>query len=1683
MAEDDEAQLNERSDFEDLYYSSVAAAKELVTMHTKVAPSDGVSDNNTRRHPHVKCKLPTITLPKFGGSYDTWLEFRDTFDSLINNDDSIDDVNKFHYLRASLEGSAAVIVQSLALSSSNYKIAWQLLCDRYNNKRLLVNNHIKAIFNITPITKESSTAIRHLIDAICKNIRALATLDEPTTHWDTLLVYIICQKLDNVTRREWEEFVPSCETITFDAIIHFLSDRADLLETMAMDGPERRASWPLAAGAGAASAAHARSAVQRVKEKCFVGLDERETDTVSSPLFTYECPLCKRGHWLFECPDFLALSNQERADKVQGMKVCLNCLKPGHIAKYCRRGPCKSCSLRHSSLIHVDRLPSKAPVAMPAIEATPSSPSEHDEPAPDPGCSANGSFLLPAHPALEGQVILSTALVEVYDRDGKPHMARAFLDNGSSPNFIRADFCKKLNLPIREVNVSLTGIQNIKSTLHKLCDARFSSLFDKSFSMKRSFYVVPQATCDLPLEKVNVSLLDIPKHLVLADPQFHSPAAIDLLLGAEVFWELVGNDKFKLGRNKPIVYETKLGWVVSGHNAGNLNSKSICCNFVQMNNQDDELTRFWKLDEATIKPATAYYTNDERACEEHFVKNTSRLPDGRFMVRYPLKQPASSLGDSYERAKQCFLSLERRLERQPQLKPMYKDFMNEYETLGDMSKVTSNEIVGNFLPFHGVLRLSSLTTKLRVVFNASARTSTGVTLNDIQYVGPTIQDDLIAILLRFRQYRFVYTADVEKMYRRIVVHPDDRYLQQIIWRKDPSEPLCVYKLNTVTYGTASAPFLAVRCLKQLSLDCSDPRLTEIIAHDFYMDDFLSGSDTEQEATSIITQVSAVLKSAGMNLRKWRSNEPRLITEHNDDSRNLNLGNLDESKTLGLGWKSGADVLYFTIDFGKHPEKITKRFILSTIAKIFDPLGLLSPVVIQGKILLQLLWLSRVSWDDEVPQEISQKWHSITMSLPELNHLCIPRSVVGIHASRVEFHIFTDASQSAYGACLYVRTITNTGVVTRLLMAKSRVAPLRPVTIPRMELCGALIGAQLYQKALISLRMKADSCTFWTDSMIVLGWLRMLPTQLKVFVRNRVADILEITGGWPWRHVPTKDNPADLVSRGLDAGSIAAADIWWNGPAFLRNDEEDWPKNHHASKDSDEVKAEVITANVASEAVLDSSRYRPLSELNLTKFSNFTKLKRVTAYVLRFINNARPGSVRNSGFLNTKELHAAMNILVKLAQIESFCSYDDVKNKTVLKAKDPLTKLNPFVDSEGLMRVGGRLRNGPFSFDKKHPAILPKGHFITVTYFNAVHIILLHAGPQAMLAYVKSTYWPIGGRTQARSTYYKCILCTRMRGATIAPLMGNLPSPRVTPGFPFEVVGVDYAGPILAASRKGRGSQTIKVYIVIFVCFKTKCVHLELCSDLSAEGYMAALKRFVSRRGLPSDIYSDNGTQFVGAYNDLKRFLTSHAKTLSESAANAGIRFHFIPPYSPHFGGLWEAGVKSTKHHLVRVLGNCHLTFEEIYCALCQIEAILNARPLTPLTSDPSDLLPLTPGHFLIGRPLTALPTPCLTEIPPLRLTRYQRIEQLRQHYWVRWYKEYVSELQERTKWRQAKGQLATDTMVVVKEDNLPPMKWKLGRIVSVIPGSDGINRVADIRTSSGIIRRAFSKICPLPVEN
>ncbi|XP_045777393.1 uncharacterized protein LOC123875556 isoform X2 [Maniola jurtina] len=1409
-----------------------------------------------------------------------------------------------------------------------------------------------------------------------------------------------------------------------------------------------------------------------------IGTTSSDSSPSSSP--SKKCPKCFGDHFLSNCSQFLDLSVEQRLELLPNYKICYNCLQPNHFSNRCKKSGCRICKRKHSFLIHRSESSrdKQAPVSTSTANST--------TPALPTSASSNGESGTGTSVALSTcistrnqDVLLSTALIKVYDAQNCAHTARAVLDSGSTSCLMTKKLSSKLNLPRTQVNRSVHGINNAASRVHECCRVPVES-FKDNFKTKINCFVMQSLTDYVPSSHVNISELNIPSDIQLADPAFHTPSEVDMIIGADLFWDILGSQKIILGRGKPILWETRFGWVVAGpvsYVSKCLLSPSIQCNFSAINgstrvNDDIEtnLMRFWQLEEVGLKSS---YSEEEQACEDHFVKNTTRLPDGRFCVRLPLKQSANVLGDSLPRAKHCLLSLEKRLKRDTLFCERYRDFMSEYLKLGHMSECDNHlRNLGYFIPHHGVVRESSLTTKLRVVYNASSPTTSNIALNNILMVGPTIQDDLLSILLRFRCHKIILAGDVEKMYRNVVVHPDDRHLQQIIWRDNPSETIKCFQLNTVTYGTASAPFLATRCLKQIGLDCENKQISEIIIHDFYVDDLLTGAQTLQEALDIKNKVTSELASAGMPLRKWKSNNSLLMTDESKQSSvDLNIGALECSKTLGLYWNNLLDQFYFQINCNI-PTEATKRSILSVISQIFDPMGLLTPCTVTMKIMLQKLWLHKLSWDEKLPLDLYKHWVETAKRLPILNDLRINRRVVIDDHEFIDLHIFSDASQLAYGSCVYVRSINDRGeVLVSLLLAKSRVSPLKPTTIPRLELCGALASVRLYEKVTKSLRVKVRKTFVWTDSMIVLGWLKMLPIKLQPFVRNRVAEILEVSGKAAWRHVPTDLNPADLISRGLDPALMQACSLWWSGPEFLKQDENQWPSNpeYNNSKSLPETKEVTLHTNVEpTQSLIDFSR-----------FSNFSRLNRAIAYALKFINKCKKQTCDE--FLTSSDLQNALNLIIKISQMESFSEYQLLKNDKKLPKNSTLNKFNVFLDENQLMRVGGRLDNSDFSYDKKHPIILQSSHLVTRLLFKHEHKRLMHAGPQLLLASIRETYWPIGGRNLAKLCYRNCVRCNRMRGKVVPPLMGNLPSKRVQAGgYPFENVGIDYAGPILSASRQGRGCRLVKVYIVIFVCFATKAMHIELVGDLTSNNFLSAARRFMSRRGKSKNWYTDNGSSFIGAFNEISKFLKSNCSSLSEDIANEGVNFHFLAPYAAHQGGLWEAGVKSVKFHLQRVLGNCHLTYEELNTVLVQIEAILNSRPLTPLSTEPDDLMPLTPGHFIIGRPLTSLPAPNYVNSATSQLTRYQRLEQLRQHFWARWSKEYIAELQKRGKWRTGQGALKVNGLVLLKDDQLPPLKWKLGRIVTLYPGADGISRVADIRTSTGIVRRAFSKICPLP---
>ena len=494
----------------------------------------------------------------------------------------------------------------------------------------------------------------------------------------------------------------------------------------------------------------------------------------------------------------------------------------------------------------------------------------------------------------------------------------------------------------------------------------------------------------------------------------------------------------------------------------------------------------------------------------------------------------------------------------------------------------------------------------------------------------------------------------------------------------------------------------------------------------------------------------------------------------------------------------------------------------------------------------------------------------------------------------------------------------------------------------------------------------------------------------------------------WRHVSGLQNPADCASRGLFPSELLEHSLWWHGPEWLKLSSTEWPKlplpSHTVSTDG-EKEICVITSVVVPET----------SVLNVENYSSYTKLKRITAWIMRFAYNCRAlkrNLNRKSSSLQVEELMSAERYLLLIAQQNHFSKeIKALKNNKDIPKSSCLLPLHPFVDSSMLLRVGGREQNSKASYASQHPIILHGNHPLTKLIVLSEHLRLLHAGAQLVTSMLSLSFHIIGHRKLIRSITRGCITCRRHAVKPKPQILGQLPMERVTPDTVFDRIGVDYAGPIYVKYGYVRKPTVVKTYVCVFVSLTVKAVHLELVSDLSTDAFIACLRRFISRRGIPGLIWSDHGSNFVGAARELKELsefleLQKTQKEISEFCTSVNIHWKFIPERSPHFGGIWEAAVKSFKSHLKRIVGPVKLTFEEMTTVLTQIEACLNSRPLSPMPFDDDGVQALTSGHFLIGRPLNSLTDPSFTCRPISLLRRWHLCQSLMRNFWKRWHAEY-----------------------------------------------------------------------------
>lgn len=970
-----------------------------------------------------------MTLPDFNGEYHTWLQFHDTFLTLIHQNVKLNNIEKFYYLKGCLKGEASEILQSLEVSDANYETAWELLRQRFENKRIIIEKHVQTMFEYPTISKESAILLRKLIDDFNKHIRALKSAGEPTEHWDRLLIHLLITKLDLTTKREWQEHTISKENDilpTFGDMMTFLNNRYQILEAIKDTNNVHKAHNT--------KSEHKRSS-------------ERTQSYFATQSAT--CEYCKNSHYIYQCESFKKLPVQQRYETAKKLKLCTNCLRSNHFSRTCKASSCRHCNKRHNSLLHSEDNAERS--RQNSVDKK-----ENEKPATNIGTDSSSSVNTHAvNIKHEFKVLLSTAFVFVKDYSGTYHEIRVLLDSGSQSNFISSELSQKLQLPLRKIRLPVRGINQSATEITAAAQVKIKAIRN-NFEADLFCLIVPQITDELPNFTFDKNSINIPANLALADPSFHVPSKVDMLLGAAIFYDLLCVGQIRTGPGQPILQKSKLGWILAGPvNAAHCKAENAKNGVVVNLNLQDQIERFWKLEEIAD---SVKMTNEELECEREFLETTERDESGRFIVRLPTREGLNGLGESETAARKRFLNLENKFVKNSEIQRQYIDFMNEYQTLGHMEKVSESEVqnknkITYYLPHHGVFKDSSLTTKLRVVFDASAKTSSNISLNDVLKVGPKIQDDLLDILLRFRKHNVVMTADIEKMYRQVRIARDQQDLQRILWRSSPNDDLQHFRLTTVTYGTASASYLAIRALHQTAYDNERvfPEAAHVILKDFYVDDLITGTSTYEKAIELKRDLSNILENYGFRLRKWISNERRVLdTSTNKKDELLEYYITDESsaKALGILWDANADLLTYRInETNVHANRLTKRIILSHIAQIFDPLGLLAPVTIRAKIIMQRLWQLKLDWDESVPLDVYTACSRFFKSISSINNLKIERHCVIKDPKEIHLHGFCDASLEAYGACVYLTSTDENGCVkSYLLCAKSRVAPLKSVTL-------------------------------------------------------------------------------------------------------------------------------------------------------------------------------------------------------------------------------------------------------------------------------------------------------------------------------------------------------------------------------------------------------------------------------------------------------------------------------------------------------------------------------------------------------------------------------------------------------------------------------------------------------------
>ncbi|XP_064463564.1 uncharacterized protein LOC135374554 [Ornithodoros turicata] len=1712
-----EAEVSAAMEYEEGIEEAISRARLFLTQPQNVMPDRSQSSAGHFR----TVQFPKLQIPSFSGKLSEWHQFWEHFDVTIHSNEALSPVEKFKYLATYLTDAAKRAVEGLRISGDTYPSAIKILKDRFGRSDLLSAEHIDRLLELRPIpTAQHVEQLRHLYDEVTMRVAALDALGIGREKYAVILCRVLVRCLPEKLcvsfrqRRRTETSLQRREdgdgTIEeIDDLLSFLKVQVETREEVALSHDKaphvpRTLTSPSRAVPLRPATASALSATR---------LDAQNHSGASQAA----CPLClSTEHRLESCA--ASVPPEEKRNRIFRTGRCFKCGKPGHISRRCGSAAQLSCSLcrgHHLTILWDVQNPLTQPqtstsssagsalVATQYVDDASMQPDSHI--SLTTVVSVVSTSTTNVCPRRSGVAHLQTATVWASGPAGKKQI-RALLDTGSQQTFIRRDLLRDLRCEIdgeEEMPIcSFASSHHPKSFRCERVRVRLHALSNVS-----SFVDVEalgmEDVCKVftpPLDETTTQAM-WQYGLDLADTS--CTHEIGVLIGSDHYCKAVTGRVERLSDTLTAV-ETVFGWVVQGverqsqdGTACMISVGSVSCDCDHFDHLDP--SEMWRLDSLGIVDPDS----DPKA--DIALALFSALLDksgGRYVV--PLMVNGEGLppeANNREIATQRLLSQLRRFHSAPHLLRDYDTVIREYFSEHHAERVeqaSAHEKNVYYMPHHAVIRQDAVTTKLRVVFDASSHRAGQPSLNSILMKGPKINADLLHLLLTFRCFPVVLTADIRKAYLQILIRPQDRDLLRFLWVSATpvanEEPrIEEWRMTRVPFGATSSPFLLAATLQHHfdSLSAVYQATVPRLKTGFYVDDMVVGCMSEGDAMKVYDDACQILKEAGMEIRKWTSNSEALREAFLEDGISYDDASSGDPvvKVLGILWNRSTDRIQFNVDRARNfagSRGPTKRVLLKTFSMIYDPLGYLSPFVVTARLLFQDLWHKACPWDAPISEDKTRAWEAWKADLPHITQLQLRRCVLqSDQGENLEIHCFADASPRAYGTAVYVGIRPRNGhPFAHLLLARARLAPLKQVTLPRLELLACLLASRLYRHISAVNVLSMAPAYFWTDSCVALQWIRGDADRWPTFVRSRVVEITSSTRAEQWLHCSGKDNPADFLTRGISVTALENSSLWWEGPERLSSSDFDVSD---ACRDAKLVESG-NPQTAESEAVTQPSSAHPVvgttEWMSLYSYSTLSTLLRVTAWIIRFCNNCRRRLAYTSGPLTGAEITRAERVWLHRTQQEAFPSeISCLSNGKKLSPASSVRDLRPFLDDFGIMRVGGRLHQLPDCEQVKHPVLLPAKHRFTDLVVVDAHHRVLHAGVQDTLSQVRSKFWILRGRQATRRVLHTCLTCRKHHPQLGTAPTAPLPRERITESEPFGVVGVDFAGPLYLRGS----SSSSKAYIVLFSCGVTRAVHLELSSSMNLPDFLLAFRRFISRRGMPSCVYSDNARTFHKCSAVLSLVA---AADVQDFAAQRRIEWRFIIERAPWWGGWWERLMRTVKEALRRSLGRGCLTFEELTTTLCEVEAVVNSRPLTHVGTDAGDPEPLTPSHFLLGKRATSLPNDQAWEAVPSsggRHELYQSLESVRKakrKFWTQWKREYLLLLRSAHHGATAEETLFNEgDVVLVQEDRVRPPFWKVGRVTRVIRGRDGVVRACVVRLPNGSsVARPVQRLSRLEVD-